>query len=250
MDIYGEGRGLTIGKDRVKSVDLARIGFGQAVAVTPISLLTACASVINGGNLLKPYIVDKIVDTSDGRIVYQAEPQIVRKTISEKTSETMRMILESVVTDGGGKNAQVPGYRIGGKTGTAQKYENGTIARGKYVSTFVGFAPANDPEYILLFIVDEPSTGVYYGSMVSAPQAAKIFSQTFNYLGWKGEKVNEQETIIMPSVLGLTFEECDKVLKENGITYQFLDKGGERISYQLPAEGSVVTRNITAYVEG
>ena len=162
----------------------------------------------------------------------------------------MREILESVVTEGGGKNARVDGYRIGGKTGTAQKYENGAIARGKYVSTFVGFAPADDPEYILLFIVDEPSGGVYYGSMVAAPKAAKIFAQTFSYLDVKGTGVIEKEVFSMPDVIGMSYEECDKTLKEKGLTYQFLDKGTGKITYQLPAPGSDVTKDTAVYAEG
>ncbi len=130
VDISGEGKGLTIAKENVKNVDLARMGFGQAIAVTPLELVTACCSVVNGGELLRPYIVDRIVDNC-GKEVFKGERLVRRKVISESTSAQMRDILESVVTEGGGKNAQVAGYRIGGKTGTAQKYENGRIAQGK-----------------------------------------------------------------------------------------------------------------------
>lgn len=249
VDISGEGKGISIAREKVKKVDLARIGFGQAVAVTPIALLSACASVINGGKLMRPYIVEKVVDTS-GKDVYRAEPTVRRFTISEGTSEKMREILESVVTEGGGKNAQVAGYRIGGKTGTAQKYENGGIARGKYVSTFVGFAPANDPEYILLFIVDEPTGGVYYGSMVAAPKAAEIFSNTFNYLGWKGENVIEKESFLMPDLVGRSVDECDKILKEKKLVYQYLEKEGVKVTYQIPAPGSKITEDTVVYIEG
>ena len=249
VDISGEGKGLMIAESAVKNVDLARVGFGQAVAVTPIELVTAFLAAINGGELLKPYIVSKIVDNS-GKEVFTGQKTVRRSVISEKTSAMMRDILESVVKEGGGKNAQVNGYRIGGKTGTAQKYEGGRVASGKYVSTFVGFAPADDPRYILLFIVDEPSGGVYYGSMVAAPYAAKIFSDLFTYIGLESGDKTELQKVSMPDVVGLATEEADKALKEVGITYEYLDKGTGKISCQIPAPGSDVTTNITAYLEG
>lgn len=249
VDISGEGKGLMIVKENVKNVDLARMGFGQAIAVTPIELVTACCSVINGGELLRPYIVDKIVDNS-GKEVFKGEKVVRRKVISETTSAQMRDILESVVKEGGGKNAQVAGYRIGGKTGTAQKYENGRIAQGKYVSTFVGFAPADNPEYIMLFIVDEPSGGAYYGSLVAAPYVGRAYAEIFNYLGIPGSNIEPDETVVMPEVIGLSPEEADKIMNDAGLYYEYLDKGGAVITYQIPAPGSEVSKNITAYMEG
>ena len=248
VDVSGEGKGLTIKQSAVKNVDLARMGFGQAIAVTPIELVTACCAAVNGGYLLQPYIVNKIVDNK-GKEVYTGQRTLRRTVVSENISKRMREILETVVTEGGGKNAQVNGYRIGGKTGTAQKYENGHVANGKYVSTFVGFAPADEPRYIMLFIVDEPSGGTYYGSMVAAPYAAKIFSQLFSYLGMEPGNKEPEKTVVMPDVVGKTIDEADKVMKQAGLYYEYLDKGGA-VSYQLPAPGSVVSVNITAYLEG
>ncbi len=249
VDISGEGKGLTIAKEKVKNVDLARMGFGQAIAVTPLELVTACCSVVNGGELLRPYIVDRIVDNC-GKEVFKGERLVRRKVISESTSAQMRDILESVVTEGGGKNAQVAGYRIGGKTGTAQKYENGRIAQGKYVSTFVGFAPADDPKYIMLFIVDEPSGGTYYGSLVAAPYVGRAYAEIFNYLGIPPSDIEPEETIVMPEVIGLSPVEADKIMSEAGLYYEYLDKGGSTITYQIPAPGSEVSKKITAYMEG
>ncbi len=246
IDMSGEASGLVIDKNVVKTVDLARMGFGQAIAMTPIELLTACAAVVNGGNLMKPYIVDKIVDR-EGKIIMSNYPSIQRKVISEETSELMREILESVVSDGGGKNAQVSGYRIGGKTGTAQKYKNGVIAQGLYVSTFIGFAPANDPEYMLLFIVDEPKGGVYYGSMVAAPYTSEIFANIFNYKGWESSEVNKKPAFEMPNLEGMSISNAYATLKKAGIYYEVAGEGGKVIG-QLPVAGSMVTTDISAVI--
>lgn len=249
IDISGEASGLTIAKDSVKSVDLARMGFGQAVAMTPLELITACASVINGGKLMRPYILDKVVDNS-GKTIVQNYPEVRRRTISESTSKVMREILESVVTDGGGKNAKVDGYRIGGKTGTAQKYKDGVIANGMYVSTFIGFAPADDPEYILLFIVDEPKNGAYYGSVVAAPYAGEIFSQIFGYRGWKPSDYTEKEQFLMPDVTGLTVTEAVAILKQNNLYYEMSGEWSEGalVNKQIPVAGSYVTEDNIALI--
>lgn len=249
IDCIGEGSGLMINEQTVKNVDMARMGFGQAVAVTAVELITAANAAINGGELLKPYIVDKVV--SDGKIVYKGEKHVKSRVISEKTSATMREVLEGVVANGGGKNARVEGIRIGGKTGTAQKYsESGGIASGKYVSTFVGFAPADEPQYILLFIVDEPSNGAYYGSIVAAPYAAQIFGQTADYKGWTRSGENAEEVIIMPDLIGLSVSEADMKMREIGLYYEYYGEGesGDKVVYQVPAAGSVINKKSVAYI--
>ncbi|NLL56148.1 MAG: PASTA domain-containing protein [Clostridiales bacterium] len=247
IDMSGEASGLTIGYDGVKSVDLARMGFGQAIAVTPIALLNASASVINGGKLMTPYILDRVVDNK-GNTIAQGHPVTKRTTISEQTSKIMREVLESVVVEGGGKNAGVAGYRIGGKTGTAQKYENGVIAHGKYVSTFIGFAPADDPEYILLFIVDEPPSYLYYGSLVAAPYASQIFDGIFNYKGLQPNNVEEKPTFVMPDLVDMTLTEAIKTLKKLNMYYELSGDGGI-VSYQFPVAGSIVTADNVALIE-
>ncbi|MGN1042408.1 MAG: penicillin-binding transpeptidase domain-containing protein [Christensenellales bacterium] len=244
IDVSGEASGLTISKDTVKNVDLARMGFGQAVALTPVELICACASVINGGKLMRPYVLDKIVST-EGKTIVQNYPETRRTTVGSQTSETMRSILESVVNEGGGKNAKVNGYRIGGKTGTAQKYSNGTIARGMYVSTFIGFAPADDPEYILLFIVDEPKNGAYYGSVVAAPYAGQIFSDIFAYRGWEPADYVEKEKFLMPDLTGMTVTEAVAQLKKLKMYYEISGEwtDGALIKKQIPVSGSYVTED-------
>lgn len=244
IDMSGEASGLTITESAVKTVDLARMGFGQAIAVTPIELLTAAASVVNGGKLMTPYILDKIVD-NDGKVLVQNYPIVKRNTISSETSALMREILESVVSEGGGKNAQVPGFRIGGKTGTAQKYANGVIAQGMYVSTFLGFMPADDPEYILLFIVDEPKGGAYYGSVVAAPYAGEIFSKIVSYKGMQPSSYVEKEKFRMPLLEGLTLTEAVKILKQHNLYYELAGEWteGAKVAKQLPLANSYVTED-------
>lgn len=250
VDISGEASGLTIAQSAVKNVDLARMGFGQAIAVTPIELLTACASVINGGKLLTPYVLDRVTDNT-GKTVFQNYPTVKNQTISAETSALMREILESVVTDGGGKNAQVAGYRIGGKTGTAQKYVNGAIASGLYVSTFLGFAPADDPEYIMLFIVDEPKGGLYYGSIVAAPYASTIFSKMFDYLGWTAATYEEKAQFAMPDLTGKSLTEAAAELKKLNMYYEVGGEwtSGSKVVSQLPVAGSYVTEDTIVIID-
>ncbi len=244
IDMSGEASGLTIAESAVKTVDLARMGFGQAIAVTPIELLNAAASAVNGGKLMTPYIVDKIVD-NDGKVVVQNYPIVKRNTVSAATGSIMRKILESVVSEGGGKNASVPGYRIGGKTGTAQKYADGAIAQGMYVSTFLGFLPADDPEYILLFIVDEPKGGAYYGSVVAAPYAGEIFSKIVSYAGIQPDYYEEKEKFRMPDLTGTTLTEAVKTLKQLNLYYEMSGEWteGAKVLQQIPVAGSYVTED-------
>ena len=173
IDFSGEAQGMVLPQSLVKNCDLARIGFGQTIAVTPLQLALATAAAINGGVYYKPYLVQEIY-SADGRTAEIINPMKQGRVISEEASVILREMLEGVVKNGSGKHAYVEGYRVGGKTGTAQKYENGRIASGKYVSSFVGFFPANNPQYLALIIVDEP-VGANYGSIVAAPQAQKIF---------------------------------------------------------------------------
>ncbi len=173
IDFNGETQGMVLPKTSVLNVDLARIAFGQTIAVTGIQLAAATAAAINGGNYYEPYLVDEIYDGS-GITAQKNLPKIKRRVISEKASKTLNAMLEGVVRDGSGKKAYIDGYRVAGKTGTAQKYENGAIAAGKYVASFVGYFPADDPLYLALVIVDEPE-GAYYGSTVAAPYAKQVF---------------------------------------------------------------------------
>lgn len=173
LDYSGEAYGLLMPKEAVRNCDLARIGFGQTVAVSGIQLACAVASAVNGGYYYTPRLLKRVY-ADDGYELTKAEPVLQSRTVSEETSSKLASMLEGVVRDGGGKKAYIEGYRVAGKTGTAQKFEGGHIAAGKYVSSFIGFFPADKPKYLALVIVDEPQ-GAYYGSVVAAPCAREIF---------------------------------------------------------------------------
>lgn len=173
IDFGGEAYGLLMPETAVRACDLARIGFGQTIAVSGVQLACATASAINGGYYYTPKLVKRVY-ASDGYVLKEAESEVKSRTVSEEASKILAGMLEGVVKDGSGKKAYIDGYKIGGKTGTAQKFENGHIAAGKYVSSFVGFFPANKPKYLALVVVNEPK-GAYYGSVVAAPCAKEIF---------------------------------------------------------------------------
>lgn len=173
IDFGGEAAGLLLQQSLVKDCDLARIGFGQTIAVSGLQLACAAAAAVNGGNYYTPHLLKEVI-SSDGKTYRRYENVLQRKVISEKASAMLAKMLEGVVTEGSGKKAYIEGYKVGGKTGTAQKFENGHIASGKYVSSFVGFFPADNPSYLALVVVDEPQ-GAYYGSVVAAPVAKEIF---------------------------------------------------------------------------
>ena len=173
LDFNGEALGMLVPQSLVRDCDLARIGFGQTVAVSGLQLACATAAAVNGGNYYVPHLLKGIV-SADGKRVEEYTPVVKQKPISAQASRTLAEMLEGVVKEGSGKKAYIEGYKVGGKTGTAQKYEDGHIAQGKYVSSFVGFFPSDKPQYLALIIVDEP-TGTYYGSAVAAPVAKEIF---------------------------------------------------------------------------
>lgn len=173
LDFSGEAIGMLLPESTLRDCDFARIGFGQTIAVTPLQLACASAAAVNGGYYYAPRLVESI-STAEGTTVWRSHPSLVGRTVSEEASRILSSMLEGVVRDGSGKKAYIEGYRIAGKTGTAQKYEDGHIAQGKYVSSFVGYFPADAPRYLALVIVDEPQ-GSYYGSTVAAPCAREIF---------------------------------------------------------------------------
>lgn len=250
VDLRGEGRGITLSENSVKNVDLARMGFGHAIAVTPIQLLTAACAAVNGGELMTPYICEKITDNS-GKIVFNAIPNVKRRVVSEETSSRLRVLLESVVSKGSGKLAYVNGYRIGGKTGTAQKYKNGSIAQGAYVSSFLGFAPVDNPQYAVLLTVNEPSGGVYYGSLVAAPYVGEIFSNIFDHFNVeKDSSVMDEEYynyFEMPDLVGKTYSEASVILR--GLKLSFECDGEGVVREQIPNAGSMINKYTVAYIK-
>ena len=236
IDLQGEESGILIPVNSVKNVDLARIGFGQSVAVTPIQLLTAACSVLNGGRLMRPYLLKEAV-SPDGTVLYRTSPKVVSTPISEETSLTMRKLLEDVVAVGGAKNARIPGYRIGGKTGTAQVYKDGRIVRNVHIGSFLGFAPADDPRIALLVIVDEADTPVDYGGTTAAPFARQILEDVLPYLGYQPDEGEDSEPVQVPDVTGQPLWEARRTLSSMGL--KVLDDGGSgSVTAQMPSAGA------------
>lgn len=235
VDLQGEGSGILIPVQSVKNVDLARIGFGQSVAVTPIQMITAACAVINGGRLMQPYLLKEAI-APDGTVLYRTQPRVVSNPISEETSATMRELLEMVVSEGGAKNAAIEGYRIGGKTGTAQVYKDGRIVRDVHIGSFLGFAPADDPRIALLVIVDEADVPVDYGGTTAAPFARQILADVLPYLGYKPSSEDGREEIAVEDVVGMPLWQARKVIADQG--FHVLDDGaGDTVTAQMPSAG-------------
>ncbi|KHS55919.1 MULTISPECIES: stage V sporulation protein D [Terrisporobacter] len=219
IDLPGEAGSIMYKEKDVGPVELATISFGQSISVTPIQLITAVCSIVNDGNRMEPRLVKSYTDNK-GNITKEIDPVQVKQVISKETSAQMREIMESVVTDGGGKIAYLPGYRLGGKTGTAQKVINGSYAQGHYVCSFIGMAPADDPEIVVLAIVDEPTGVMQFGSTTAGPIIKEVMSNTLKYLGVEPEYTEEEKSeniknkVSVPDVRGLTIEDATKVLEE------------------------------------
>lgn len=244
IDASGEGSGMLMAKSLVRNVDLARMGFGHAIALTPIQLLTAVASIVNGGTRINPTIFDYATDI-DGNVVKSASVTTKTNIVSQSTSQKVNMLLE-FAENKLGKYTFVEGYEVGGKTGTAQKYkETGGIDQGKYISSFIGTYPASDPEYLVFIMVDEPSAGAYYGSIVAAPYGKVVFENLFEYLGEEKQDPNAKvEYINMPNLVGLSLAQAVKILKENQLFYE-IDGEGEFVLDQLPPPQTEIAKGST-----
>ena len=242
ITIQGESGGILMPKSNVKNVDIARMGFGHAVAVTPIQLLTAVAGVTSG-TLKTPTVIDNIVDVR-GKNVYS--PKVKKERIvSEKTVQIVNYLLQKAEN----KTAEfsfVEGYNVGGKTGTAQKYsESGGIAQGKYISSFIGTYPADNPDYLMLIMVDEPSAGAYYGSIVAAPYGKQFFSSLFEFYNFpKDDSSVVLEEVIMPEVTGYSLANACAELKKRGLEYE-IDGDGGVVKKQLPPAGTILYKGQT-----
>ena len=239
IDLGGEAVGVFAADSSFTQLDLACYAFGQNFTVTPLTLISAQAACVNGGYLHTPYLVERITD-SDGNVTYRHDSTPVRQVISEQTSATVRECLEYVVASGTGKNGQVAGYRVGGKTGTADKGQTGDV-----VVSFLCFAPADDPQVIMLITMDTPSraTGTYVsgGNMV-APTASSIMSEVLPYLGvepsYSAEELLGMDTTV-PNVIGSTVEQAKEKLKERALSYKIVGDG-DTITDQTPAGGAII----------
>jgi len=236
IDLPGESAGILINSRYVKSVDLARIGFGQSVAVTPIQMITAFSAVVNGGRLMKPHIVSAVLDEK-GNAVQKTAAQVVSVPISPETSATMRDLLEQVVAVGGGHNAFIEGYRVGGKTGTAQVYVDGRVSNSVHIGSFIGFAPADQPRFAVLVIVNAADVPVDYGGTTAAPFARQIIEDTLRYLGYQKTGEGEQKRVQVPDVTGMSLEDAARILRAVPLKWE-TDGVSDTVTAQMPAPGA------------
>lgn len=243
IDLTGESSGIMFSYENFNEVEQATVAFGQGISITPIQLVRAVCACVNGGTLYKPYIVNKIYNAKTHEIVVENQPQKIRQVIRSKTSEKVRDALEGVVTDGGGKNAYIDGYRIGGKTGTAQRAINGTYAGNGYILSFLGVAPIDNPQIVLYIAMDNPKKCVQYGGTTAAPIARKILMDVLPALNIK--KVSEQrekayvwtdvKTYEVENYIGMTKKE----VKNDQYGFEFLGSGDYVID-QLPRVGDTI----------
>lgn len=241
VDLNGEAKGILFNLNNVGPVELATTSFGQGVSVTPIQQITAVSAAINGGYLLKPYIVKSLNEPETNSVIKQNNKTIVRKVITTETSEKVRYALESVVTNGTGRNAFIDGYRVGGKTGTAQKVDNGHYMVGNYIVSFIGFMPANDPKIIVYVAIDNPKGVTQYGGTVAAPIARNILIDAIDILsiskqkGASEKKYNyyDKKYVTVPNVVGMNLKDAFQLLESFKVEYV---GAGNKIIYQSPKE--------------
>jgi len=243
IDLNGEGNGILFKEENMGPVELATTAFGQGISVTPIQQITAVSAAINGGYLNTPYVVNSIIDNSSNSIVYENKKVVKRQVISEESSATVRYALESVVANGTGRNAYIENYRVGGKTGTAQKVSDGKYMVGNYILSFIGFLPADDPEIIVYVAVDNPKGVTQYGGTVSAPIARSIMMSAIEILGIEeksGGMLKEYtyldtKYLVLPDVVGMSKDEATKTLKDFNVKYS---GNGNKVVYMSPLANS------------
>ena len=251
IDLPGEADSLYVKESDMGIVELSSSAFGQTTKVTPIQMVTAVAAVVNGGKLVTPYVVDKIID-SDGNVVKSAQTVVRRQVISEETSATMRKILEDVVTANGGGNAYMSGYRIGGKSGTSEKiddYNSGKTPELRYVATFCAIVPIDDPEYVMLVVCDEPTSGYIYGSAIAAPVVSAVFKEGLEYMGiypqYTADELAQQD-VTVPWVGGYNSIRAEAQLTAAGLKAEYIGStDGTEVTGQVPSAGTVMPSGST-----
>ena len=241
VGIGGETTGKVTHKKYIRDTDLARIGFGQSISCTGMQMAMAVCAAINGGELLKPYYVQDVTATS-GEVLEHHEKEVVRQVVSAETSAKIRKYLTGVVDSGSGRNAAIPGYSVGGKTGTSQKYdENGKVSSTLLVASFVGFVPADDPEYLCMIIVDEPQVPVVYGSTVAAPYVQQVLKNVLTYFSVPTDR--KESAVSVPDVRGMTVEQATAALKSAGLDAVYMEsEKAAAVQRQSPSPGNFVVR--------
>lgn len=244
IDLPGEANSIMHKKDKIGAVELATMSFGQSFQITPLQLLTAASAIVNGGTLVTPHFGAEVRST-DGTAIKELDYPTTQNVIDKNTSETMKQLLEAVVSEGTGKRAYIPGLRIGGKTATSEKLPRSS---NKYISSFIGFAPANDPQVIALVLIDEP-TGIYYGGTIAAPVISELFDNILPYLGIE-ESYTESEikeynigSITVPDFTGKTAKEVTELLKQYDFGEVYPIGEGKVVKEQFPLAGEKVDKD-------
>ena len=243
VDLTGESAGIMFSYENFNEVEQATVAFGQGISTTPIQLVRAVSACVNGGYLYQPYIVHKIMNSKTHEVVLENKKKLVRQVITEETSAKVRDALEGVITDGGGKNAYIDGYRIGGKTGTAQRAINGTYAGNGYVLSFIGIAPIDDPEIVLYIAMDNPKNCVQYGGTTVAPIARKILVDVLPALGIKKVTSQREKAYVWTDVKSYQIENyiglMKNEVKSESYGFEYLGSGDYVID-QLPRVGEKI----------
>lgn len=250
IDLNGEASGILFPLSKVGPVELATTSFGQGVSVTAIQQITAVSAAINGGILYKPYIVKSIVEPNTNEIIKENRPQKVRRVISIDSSVQVRNALETVVAYGTGRNAYIDEYRVGGKTGTAQKVKNGVYMTGNYIVSFIGFLPADNPQVIVYVAIDNPKGITQYGGTVVAPIAKSILTDAISALNIEKSKDGLDKVYQwydvryykVENVEGLSVKDATKILKNFQVEYT---GSGDRVLSQAPVAGTSLPQNST-----
>ncbi len=247
IDFPGESPGRLQSLANVKNVELATIGYGQGITVTPIQLAMGASAIANGGYLLRPHLVKQIV-SPDGKVKKRFDREVVAQVISSRTAALTAKLLESVVTNGSGNRAYLEGYQVAGKTGTAQKVTKGSRGYSNIIASFIGFAPAENTRMVALVILDEPGCAITYGGVIAAPVVGNIFRDGLRYLNVRPkyepavlEKITSEE-IIVPNILNMPIGEATQLLKKKEIQYRFIGQGSY-VFDQIPKPGARINRN-------
>ena len=250
IDLNGESTGILFDPDAMGPVELATTSFGQGISVTPIQQIRAVSAAINGGLLYTPHMVKAFLESETNSLIEKIEPEVTRQVISEETSSLVRYALESVVANGSGKNAYIENYRVGGKTGTAQKVVNGSYLDGNYILSFMGFMPADDPEIVVYVAIDNPKGVTQYGGVVSAPIARNVLLSAIDILDIEPSSEGmakeytwlDKKYSVLPNVVGMSKEEATKTLKNYKIEYS---GDGDTVIYMSPEAGYYVAEGET-----
>lgn len=242
IELNGEENGIIFNPSKIGDLETATTAFGQGVSVTALQQITAVSAAVNGGTLYKPYIVKSINEPQTNQVVLKNEPKVIRKVISNEASDKVKYALESVVAKGTGHNAYIADYRVGGKTGTAQKVSNGVYMQGNYITSFIGIMPSNKPEVVVYIAVDNAKGITQYGGTVAAPLAREVMKSIIDILDIKPDKNGipkednyiDKKYVSVPNVTGLDIIDAKKVLKN----FTIISEGSGKVLYQSPISGT------------